>query len=115
MACGEMTEAKFIDFLGRALGLLERHSKPGSVHFICMDWRHVGELLTAGKQPMTHSSICVFGLKITVEWGRFIDLNMNWCSCSEKALNPTVTRFSSESLGATAPTFGAIPHPFAIR
>ena len=56
-----MTEAKFIDFLGRALGLLERHSKPGSVHFICMDWRHVGELLTAGKQTYdTLLNLCVW-------------------------------------------------------
>ncbi len=50
MASGEMTEAEFIGFLNKALGLLGRHSKMGSVHFICMDWRHAGEILTAGKQ-----------------------------------------------------------------
>jgi DNA modification methylase len=50
MASGEMTEAEFVSFLNRALGLLTRHSKIGSVHFICMDWRHAGEILTAGKQ-----------------------------------------------------------------
>ena len=50
MASGEMTEAEFVRFLGQALGLLERHSKNGSVHFVCMDWRHAGELLVAGKQ-----------------------------------------------------------------
>jgi hypothetical protein len=50
MASGEMTEAEFVSFLNRALGLLGRHSKMGSVHFICMDWRHAGAILTAGKQ-----------------------------------------------------------------
>jgi hypothetical protein len=56
-----MTEAKFIDFLRRALGLLWRHSQAGSVHFICMDWRHVGELLTAGKQTYdTLLNLCVW-------------------------------------------------------
>jgi DNA modification methylase len=50
MASGEMSEAEFIGFLNKALGFLERHSKMGSVHFICMDWRHAGEILTAGKQ-----------------------------------------------------------------
>ncbi len=50
MASGEMTEAEFIGFLNKALGLLGGHSKLGSVHFICMDWRHAGEILTAGKQ-----------------------------------------------------------------
>ena len=61
MASGEMTEAEFIDFLRRALGLLGRHSQVGSVHFICMDWRHVGELLTAGKQTYdTLLNLCVW-------------------------------------------------------
>ena len=50
MAAGEMTSEEFVQFLKSSLGLLARHSKKGSVHFVCMDWRHVGELLTAGKQ-----------------------------------------------------------------
>jgi DNA modification methylase len=50
MASGEMNEEEFIRFLATSLGLLARHSKVGSVHFVCMDWRHVGELLAAGKQ-----------------------------------------------------------------
>jgi len=61
MASGEMTEAEFVGFLSRALGLLERYSKPGSVHFICMDWRHAGELLMAGKQTYdTFLNLCVW-------------------------------------------------------
>jgi hypothetical protein len=55
MASGEMSETEFIDFLGNALGLLRRNSKAGSVHFVCMDWRHVGELLVAGKR--TYSAL----------------------------------------------------------
>jgi DNA modification methylase len=50
MASGEMTEAEFLGFLGKALARLESHSKAGSVHFVCMDWRHAYELLVAGKQ-----------------------------------------------------------------
>jgi DNA modification methylase len=50
MASGEMTEAEFVAFLTTSLRLLARHSASGSVHFICMDWRHMGELLAAGKQ-----------------------------------------------------------------
>ena len=34
-------------FLGTALELLVRHSSPGSLHYVCMDWRHQHELLTA--------------------------------------------------------------------
>jgi hypothetical protein len=51
MGSGEMTEAEFVDFLlTTALRLLARNSRRGSVHFVCMDWRHMGELLSAGKQ-----------------------------------------------------------------
>ncbi|MBA3912965.1 MAG: ParB N-terminal domain-containing protein [Acidobacteriales bacterium] len=50
MAAGEMSEAEFESFLAASLGLLVQFSTPGSVHFVCMDWRHMGELLSAGKQ-----------------------------------------------------------------
>jgi DNA modification methylase len=49
MASGEMTETEFIAFLTTSLRLLARFSTPGSVHFVCMDWRHMSELLEAGK------------------------------------------------------------------
>lgn len=48
MASGEMSEAEFEAFLVTALGRLARYSTNGSVHFVCMDWRHIGELLAAG-------------------------------------------------------------------
>jgi DNA modification methylase len=30
--------------------LLARYSASGSIHFVCMDWRHMGELIAAGRQ-----------------------------------------------------------------
>ena len=50
MASGEMSEAEFTKFLTDSLGLLSRHTIPGSVHFVCIDWRHIGEMLAAGGQ-----------------------------------------------------------------
>jgi DNA modification methylase len=50
MACGEMDQVEFAAFLLRSLTLLSRHSSRGSIHFVCMDWRHAGELIEAGKQ-----------------------------------------------------------------
>ena len=50
MASGEMSEGEFTSFLASSLKLLASHSHTGSVHFVCMDWRHTGELITAGKQ-----------------------------------------------------------------
>jgi hypothetical protein len=39
MASGEMTEKEFVEFLRASLGFLVQHSKPGSVHFACMDYQ----------------------------------------------------------------------------
>jgi hypothetical protein len=61
MASGEMDEAEFIAFLTRALGLLAANSLDGSLHFICMDWRHMGELLAAGRGTYTElKNLCVW-------------------------------------------------------
>jgi len=49
MASGEMSEAEFARFLTESLGLLARYTTSGSVHFACIDWRHMGEMLTAGR------------------------------------------------------------------
>src|SRR5579863_10412089 len=42
MASGEMSEAEFTVFLTRVCTLLVRYSPGGSLHFICIDWRHMG-------------------------------------------------------------------------
>jgi DNA modification methylase len=61
MASGEMKEAQFTEFLTEALLLHAHHSADGSLHFICMDWRHLGELLTAGKTVYTElKNLCAW-------------------------------------------------------
>jgi DNA modification methylase len=61
MAAGEMTEREFISFLTRACSLMARHSVDGAIHFVCMDWRHMGELLEAGRLAYTElKNICVW-------------------------------------------------------
>jgi DNA modification methylase len=48
MASGEMSTSEFTDFLTRAFRNMAEHSVDGSIHFLCMDWRHMGEILAAG-------------------------------------------------------------------
>ena len=48
MASGEMSSSEFSTFLERAMNQLADHSGEGSIHFICMDWRHLQEVLAAG-------------------------------------------------------------------
>jgi DNA modification methylase len=49
MASGEMTQTEFREFLSSALANLAAYSLDGSIHFVCMDWRHMGEMLAAGE------------------------------------------------------------------
>lgn len=48
MASGEMTSSQFTDFLRTAFENMIAHSQDGAIHFICMDWRHMQEMLAAG-------------------------------------------------------------------
>jgi DNA modification methylase len=50
MASGEMSDAEYISFLGTILRLLARFSANSSLHYIFIDWRHVGDLIAVGKQ-----------------------------------------------------------------
>src|SRR5439155_2589551 len=48
MASGEMTSAEFTDFLRTSFERLVEASVDGSIHFVCIDWRHLNEILAAG-------------------------------------------------------------------
>ena len=48
MASGEMSQEAFTGFLQTALQNMADHAMDGSIHFVCMDWRHMAELMTAG-------------------------------------------------------------------
>ena len=50
MASGEMSEAAFTDFLAASLKPAADSCRDGAIAFVCMDWRHIGELLAAGRQ-----------------------------------------------------------------
>ena len=61
MASGEMSEAEFTNFLKVVSGHMTSVSSEGAIHFICMDWRHLFELLTAGRDTYTElKNLCVW-------------------------------------------------------
>lgn len=49
MASGEMSVGEFTAFLRRAFENLAAHALDGSIHFICMDWRHIAEVMAAAE------------------------------------------------------------------
>jgi DNA modification methylase len=50
MASGEMSPSEFTAFLEEALGNAARVSHNGAIHYVCMSWRHVAELIEAGRE-----------------------------------------------------------------
>lgn len=61
MASGEMSEAEFTSFLKCVLTNLADFSTDGSIHFICIDWRHMRELSNAADKVYAElKNVCVW-------------------------------------------------------
>src|SRR5258706_6001082 len=61
MASGEMSVVAFTKFLKMAFERLTAFSANGSIHFICMDWRHMREVLEAAEAPYNElKNLCVW-------------------------------------------------------
>src|SRR6266478_6479247 len=61
MASGEMSKAEFTAFLGQACRNLAAFSAGGSLHYVCMDWRHLDELLAAGAEAYGElKNLCIW-------------------------------------------------------
>jgi DNA modification methylase len=61
MATGEMSPEEFTQFLRTVFGYLAAFSTDGSLHYLCMDWRHMAELLEAGKTVYSElKNLCVW-------------------------------------------------------
>ena len=71
MASGEMSQEQFTAFLTNAFCNLEHFSAEGSIHFICMDWRHMGEMLAAGKAAYAELKNLIIWVKDNGGMGTF--------------------------------------------
>jgi hypothetical protein len=70
-ASGEMTSDQFVRFLQDTLGPCASHTIDGGITYVCMDWRHAGELLEAGAAVYDElKNICVWA-KTTPGQGSF--------------------------------------------
>lgn len=47
MGSAEFSRTEFVEFLKDTLGAAATVSCDGAVHYVCIDWRHIGELLEA--------------------------------------------------------------------
>lgn len=70
-ASGEMTEQEFTTFLTICLGHMANALVPGGLAFTFMDWRHLYELLTAGRATFTELKNIIVWSKTNAGMGAF--------------------------------------------
>jgi ParB-like nuclease family protein len=61
MASGEMSPEEFTAFLKSGFQRLANNTTDGSIHYICMDWRHIAEMMAAGNDVYDElKNLCVW-------------------------------------------------------
>jgi DNA modification methylase len=70
-ASGEMSRDEFTRFLVSTLSLAAHYSREGSIHYVCMDWRHLSEALAAGNEVYTEQKNLVVWAKTNAGQGSF--------------------------------------------
>jgi DNA modification methylase len=71
MASGEMDREQFTAFLSAAFANLAGFSIDGSIHFVCMDWRHLQEVADAGRANFTELKNLLVWVKDNGAMGTF--------------------------------------------
>ena len=71
MASGEMSSEAFAAFLKTSSVTLPTFSTDGSIHFVCMDWRHIDEVLAAGRAAYTELKNLIVWVKDNGGMGTF--------------------------------------------
>lgn len=70
-ASGEMSSKQYTRFLTNCLEIAAKYSVNGAIHFVCMDWRHMREMLDAGEEVYTELKNLVVWNKTNVGQGNF--------------------------------------------
>ena len=61
MASGEMTDDEFVAFLEAFIALVIEYSKDGSLHYLCIDWRGIYQMISAGQGQYSElKNICIW-------------------------------------------------------
>ena len=71
MASGEMTRTSSPTSCRTAFRNMADHSVDGAIHYLCMDWRHMGEMLAAGQAVYTELKNLIVWVKDNGGMGTF--------------------------------------------
>ncbi len=105
MGSGEMTPPIFTSFLTTTFQRLAANSLDGSIHYTCMDWRHMQEMLAAGYNVYTElKNVCVWN-KSNGGMGTFYRSKHELVFVWKSGTAPHLNNFELSH----APTFGTMP------
>jgi DNA modification methylase len=100
-ASGEMSSAEFTAFLTETLGLCAKHTRDASIHYVCMDWRHVAELIAAGRSVYAElKNICVW-VKTNAGQGSFYRSQHEFVLVFKNGREPHLNTFELGQHGRT--------------
>jgi hypothetical protein len=114
-AAGEMTAPEFTAFLKESLLCGAAHLADGAIAFVCMDWRHVREILDAGSAAFTElKNICVWA-KTTPGQGTFYRSQHELVFVFKKGEAPHINTFELGQHGRTRSNVWSYPGANAFR
>lgn len=93
MASGEMSTAEFTAFLRTAFSNLADASVDGSIHFVCMDWRHMAEMLAAGDRVYEELKNLIVWVKDNGGMGTFYRSRHELIFAFKKGTAPHINSF----------------------
>lgn len=113
-ASGEMSEGEFRAFLHACLGHAESVSRAGCLHFVCMDWRHIGDLIEVGGQIYPAMINLAVWNKSNAGQGSFYRSQHELIAVFRTGEGAIRTISNLASMGATGAMFGTIPASTAL-
>ena len=114
-AAGEMSSPQFTAFLEEAFSRCAQHTVDGGITFVCMDWRHVGELLAAGNAAYDElKNVCVW-VKTTPGQGTFYRSQHELIFIYKKGKEPHLNTFELGQHGRTRTNVWSYPGANSFR
>src|SRR5207244_400155 len=99
MASGEMSSPGFTGFLEGAMSRAIEFSTNGSIHYWCMDWRHLPELLRAGLPLYSEWKNLVGWKKANAGQGSFYRSHHELIAVFKAGTGPHINNFGLGSEG----------------
>src|SRR5215203_2067295 len=93
MASGEMTSPEFTTFLRTTFQRLAEASVDGSIHLICMDWRHTSEMLAAANDVFSEFKNLIVWVKDNGGMGTFYRSRHELIFAFKKGTAPHINSF----------------------